>query len=188
MEKKEVGVEQAEVLRDESPARQGAPATDGAQVDKLIRHSVYGAMGVGIVPLHWFQFASVAAVQLNLVRQLSNLYGVAFKEGIARKIIASVAGAGTSTLAAPLLRTAVASIPLVGLPLAVGAQPLMNGLTTYAVGRMFVTHFERGGSFVNANVDEMKQDFGAAYQRSREWLGNVVSGQKEQEQQAATVS
>lgn len=168
-------------------ARGAARVISKGEVDKLIRGSVYGAMGAGIVPLHWFQFASVAAVQLNLIRQLSNVYGVEFKEGIAKKIIASVVSSGVSTVAAPLLRVAVSGIPLVGLPLAVGMQPMTNGFATYAVGRMFVTHFERGGNFVKVNMDEMKKDFSEAYQHSREWVGNVVGGKKDGQEEALEV-
>ncbi len=168
-------VQEPEVTPETAPVR----VVCAEEADKIIRQNVYGAMGLGLVPIHWFQFAAVLPVQLNVARQLSNLYGVPFKEGMAKNIITAVAGAGASTLLTPFIKAAVAGIPLVGLPLAVSTQPLMNALSTYAVGHMFINHFERGGNFVKANMDEMKQDFTKAYQNSREWLGSVVAGKKE---------
>lgn len=151
---------------------------NAAEVEKVIRGSVYVSAGVGIVPIPLFNVAAVTASNLRLVRRLSILYGVEFKEGIAKKIIASVIGASVGTLATPFVESAVLCIPLIGLPLAVGTRPALNAMTTYALARMFVTHFERGGSFVGANVNVMKEDFTAAFKNSREWLGDTIKGKE----------
>jgi uncharacterized protein (DUF697 family) len=153
-------------------------AADAAEVDKAIRGSVYAAMGIGIVPFPLINFAAVTASSLNMVRKLSRLYGVEFKEGIAKKILAAVVGAGVGTLATPLVESVVGLVPIIGLPLVIGTRPVLNGATTYALGRMFVTHFERGGSFVGANIDAMKNDFADAFKNSREWLGDAIKGKE----------
>lgn len=165
-----------------------AKSADTNDVEKAIRTSVYAAMGMGVVPVPWFNFATVTGIQLNMVRQLSNLYGVPFKEGVAKKIIASVVGAGAGVLSTPFVESVLIGLPLVGLPLAIGTKPIMNGLSTYAVGRMFVTYFERGGNFLSANIDAMGEDFKAAYKTSREWLGNVIGGKKNQDAETVTTA
>lgn len=148
------------------------------KVDKLIRECVYASMGIGIVPLPFFNVAAVTASNLNLTRKLSSLYRVEFKEGVAKKIIIAVTGAGVSTLATPLIESVVSSIPLIGLPLVIGTKPALNGMITYSLSHMFINHFERGGSFLNANIESMKEDFASAYKNSREWLGSTISGKK----------
>lgn len=158
-----------------------ACAPESAKVEKTIRDSVYAAMGIGIVPFPLFNVAAVTASNLLLAKKLSELYGVEFKEGVAKKIITATIGAGAGTLATPLIESVVGLVPVIGWPLVIGTKPVLNAMTTYAVGRMFVTHFERGGSFVGANMDSMKEDFSAAFQSSREWLGNVVRGKKAEE-------
>jgi uncharacterized protein (DUF697 family) len=120
--------------------------------------------------------AAVAAGDLVMVKKLAGLYGVEFKEEIVKKLIASVAGAGISTLASPLLESMVGWIPLIGLPLVIGSKPVLNACTTYALGRMFVNHFERGGNFVRVNLDVLKEDFYAAFKNSRVWLGETIKG------------
>lgn len=157
---------------------------DEEKVEKTIRSSVYISMGVGIIPLPLVDFAALTANNLNLVRQLSGLYGVEFKESVAKKIIVALTCAGAPVLASSFVKTVMAGIPLIGLPLAVGTRPVLNGMCTYAVGQMFVAHFKRGGSFIGANTDAMKEDFNAAFQNSREWLGNTISGKKATEPEA----
>lgn len=166
---------EAEVV-DTAPPAGETHAVDAAEVDKILRQSVYAAMGIGILPLPFVNVAAVTADNLLMTRKLAALYNVDFKEGVAKKIIASVIGAGVSTLATPLVESVVAGIPLIGLPLVIGTKPVLNGTTTYALGRMFITHFENGGSFVGANVDAMKASFTDAFKNSREWLGDTIKG------------
>jgi uncharacterized protein (DUF697 family) len=151
---------------------------DSVKVDSIIRKSVYANFGVGIIPIPFVDWAGAAAVQLAMTKKLAAEYGVEFKEGIAKKIIATVVGAGIGVAATPLVKSLVIGIPIVGLPLAATSMPMMNALSTYAVGRMFVNHFEKGGDFVNVNYEVMKQHFKDAYANSREWLGGVVAGRK----------
>lgn len=186
-EQAEKKVDTESVSETECEMNPGAVTVDEAQLEKTIRSHVYMAMGLGIVPFSFFNAATVTAVQLKLVRDLSGQYGVSFKEGAARKIIAAVAGAGVSTLATPLVESIVGGIPIIGLPLVIGTKPVLNGLTTYAVGRMFITHFERGGTFMSANFDALKEDFKSAFQNSREWLGNTISGKKDEKSESAAV-
>ena len=158
--------------------RETTANVSAAEVEKAIRQSVYVAMGIGIVPIPFFNLAAVTASSIVMIRKLSELYGVEFKEGIAKKIISSVAGAGVGVLAAGPVASVVSAVPLIGLPLTIATKPALNGMTTYALGRMFVTHFEKGGSFVGANVDAMKADFSSAFKNSREWLGDAVKGKE----------
>jgi len=152
-----------------------------AEAERIIRSSVYTAMGIGIVPIPFFNVAAVTASSLVMIRRLSELYGVEFKEGIAKKILTSVAGAGFGVLASAPVESAMRFVPVIGLPLTIATKPVLNGMTTYAIGRMFVTHFERGGSFVGANMDEMKSDFSSAFKNSREWLGDTIKGSEKVE-------
>lgn len=149
---------------------------ESAMVEKTLRDSVYISMGIGIVPFPLFNVAAVTAGNLLLAKKLSELYGVEFKEGAAKKIIAAVIGAGAGTLATPLIESVVGLVPVIGWPLVIGTKPALNGMTTYALGRMFIIHFERGGSFVGSNLDVMKEDFKAAFKNSREWLGEAIKG------------
>lgn len=159
---------------------------DMAEVDKIIRKNVYASMGTGLVPVPLFCFATASVININMARQLSALYNVEFKENIAKNIIVSVLGAGTAMLASPLVELAVKGIPLVGLPFCVATKPVLNGMSTYAVGQMFVTHFNRGGSFVGANIDEMKESFTVAYKNSRAWIGDVIGGKKSENPEGAS--
>lgn len=155
---------------------------DKAVVDATIRKSMMGTMAFGVVPFPAAGMVGITAINLDLTRRLSKLYGVEFKEGAARKVIASVLGAASAMLAGRGVENIILDvIGPVGVPAALVSIPLSFGGCTYAVGRMFANHFERGGTFADANVSAMKEGFQAAYRESREWLGDVIKGKKKAE-------
>jgi len=169
----------------ETPKKEkAAPETiikvDPDEVSKIIRKSVYAAMGIGIVPIPFFNLAAVSTSSIIMIKKLSELYGIEFKEGVARKIITAVIGAGVGTLASEPVASVLSAVPLIGLPLAVATKPAINGMTTYALGRMFVTHFEEGGGFVSVNIEAMKDSFSSAFKNSRDWLGETIKGKEKE--------
>ena len=143
-------------------------------IDKIIRNKVYVAMGVGVVLIPAINFASLMAIQLKLVKELSDYYGVEFKKNVVKNIITSVITSGTSVLGSFALESSVIGVPVVGFPIAVGSKALTGGLTTYAIGMMFVTHFEKGGTLAGDNWDCMKESFKKAMGKSRNWLADVL--------------
>ncbi len=176
---------QAETASGDTGAR--TVAVDAAKVEKIITSSVYASMGIGVTLMPLVSLASVTAIQLNMVRNLSKLYGVEFKEDIAKKIIAAAAGGALPVLATGTVELLVMGIPLIGTSMAFATLPALNGLSTNAVGRMFAAHFNNGGDFVNANIDAMKASFKAAYLNSREWIGKMLKRKKTAQPESATV-
>lgn len=149
------------------------------EIDKIIRNKVYAAMGVGVVLIPAINFASVMAIQLKLVQELSEYYGVEFKKNVAKNIITSVITSGASVLGSFALEASVIGVPVVGLPIAIGSKAITGGLTTYSVGMMFVNHFEKGGTLAGDNWDSMKESFKKAMGKSRNWLADVLRDKTE---------
>ena len=105
------------------------------------RHKNYAAMG-GLVPLPAANIASVTAVNLRMVKQLSELYGVPFQRDRTRSlIIALIAGAvptGAGLAASSILMWIVPG----GLVWGLGAAALTAGALTRGIGLVFVDSFE----------------------------------------------
>ncbi|MCS7188963.1 MAG: DUF697 domain-containing protein [Bacteroidia bacterium] len=140
------------------------------KADKLIREHMIAAMGAGLIPLPFADWATTTAVQLNLVRKLAELYEVPFLPGAAKGIIASLVGAtavrGGSTL--------VKLIPGVGWAIGGLTASVLAAGTTYALGKVLQNHFSSGGSLVDLNITAAQK----AYQRAFE-EGKKVSQELE---------
>jgi uncharacterized protein (DUF697 family) len=107
------------------------------------RHRTYAAVG-GLVPLAVANIASVTAINLRMVRQLSELYQVPFQRDRARAaIISLIGGAAPSGFGLATSSTLMWIVPggvLVGL----GVSAITAGALTRAIGQVFADSFESG--------------------------------------------
>jgi uncharacterized protein (DUF697 family) len=105
------------------------------------RHKNYAAMG-GLVPLPAANIASVTAMNLRMVKQLSELYGVPFQRDRTRSlIIALIAGAVPTGAGLAASSTLMWIIPG-GLVWGLGAAALTAGALTRGIGLVFIDSFE----------------------------------------------
>ena len=128
----------------------GEEATGGKDHQKegreIVNKFMLFSMGIGLVPVPAIDLIGLAALQLRMLHRLTRLYGVAFDEQRAKIIIAAFLGTGTPGLASRSLASLLKAIPGVGSVLAFFSMSLLGGAATYALGRLFVYHFEIGGA------------------------------------------
>ncbi len=146
-----LAVSSAPIANDSAPAAEAKPdlpphlaARRRAIATKIVeRHRTYAAVG-GLVPVPVANIASVTAVNLRMVRQLSTLYQVPFQRDRARAAIVSLIGgaapAGFGTATSSVLMWIIPGGLFVGL----GVSALSAGALTRAIGQVFVESFENG--------------------------------------------
>ncbi|MDP2902598.1 MAG: DUF697 domain-containing protein [Methylovulum sp.] len=127
------------------------------EAQEIVQTSMYYAMGLGIVPVPIFDFVAVSVVQLDMLRRLCKLYEVKFLKGKGKNILGALVGGGFSATVSPLLASLVKLIPLVGTTLGALSMPILAGSSTYAVGKVFIQHFESGGTFLDFDPKAVKE-------------------------------
>ncbi len=127
------------------------------QLDAILRHHVWGAIGVGLVPIPLVDLVALTGVQLNLLRKLAKVYGLPFFKDTAKNILSSLAGGALPVAVAPGVAASVAKfIPIFGQTVGVVTMPIIAGAATYAVGKVFIQHFASGGTFLTFNPEKVK--------------------------------
>jgi uncharacterized protein (DUF697 family) len=106
-----------------------------------------------------------------MLHKLSSLYDVKFTKSLARNAAAALVGGGIPFLSAATVASALKAVPLLGPYIAVLAQPALGGAVGFAIGKVFIQHFESGGTFltfdpnkVRAYYNEMLSEGGAQAQ------------------------
>lgn len=122
------------------------------------RHVIYGA-AVGLVPLPLVNAAAVAAVSIKLLRDLAKHYDVPFRQDRVKSIASALVGGALSAELGVGAIGLVKGWPLVGGVLTFAAMPAFAGATTYAIGKVFIQHFESGGTFLDFDPAKVKQYF-----------------------------
>jgi uncharacterized protein (DUF697 family) len=135
-------------------------SSGAATANDIVNNNIALAMGAGLIPLPWVDFAAITAVQLKLGKELAEHYKVNYKEEQIRGIVVALIGAYTSTAAASTAGTALAkSIPGLGSVIGVVTLPLVAGAITYAVGKVFIQHLESGGTFLSLQLPDVQAGF-----------------------------
>jgi uncharacterized protein (DUF697 family) len=109
------------------------------------RHRNYAAVG-GLVPLPVANIASVTAINLRMVQQLSKLYGVPFERNRTRALIVGLVGGTVPTGVGVATSTTLMWIVPGGLLVGLGAAAVTAGALTRGIGMVFIESFESGAS------------------------------------------
>ena len=129
---------------------------------RVVTNYVGWAAGVGWLPLPFVGAAAVVAVQLKMLRELATLYGVPFSKERGRALIATIGGgAGAVEISKPVLGPLLGAVLPIGWPVISAAASTAASASTYAIGRVFVHHFELGGTLLSFRPEETRAYFAA---------------------------
>ena len=71
--------------------------------------------------------------------------------------------------------SAVKLIPLVGSLSGMLALPIVAGASTYALGKVFVVHFETGGTLLDFDPEKTREYFAAKYKEGQKVSADMKS-------------
>jgi len=126
-----------------------------AQASKIVRNHMLAAIASCVLPIPLLDVGLFTGIQLRMLSKLAELYEVAFSEQRANAIIGSLAGVSMTMVAASLLR----AIPGVGRVLFAVGGLMLPPASTYALGQVFIKHFESGGTFLTFDEARAKEDY-----------------------------
>jgi uncharacterized protein (DUF697 family) len=114
-----------------------------------------------LIPLPIVDIVAVGGVQLEMLRRLSDIYGVPFVENRGKSLIASLAGsvlpASTATTTAMGVTSALKSIPGIGTAISAFTMPVFSAGATYVIGKVFIQHFASGGTLLDFNPPDYRE-------------------------------
>ena len=144
----------------------------------IIRHVLY-SMGVGTIPIPLIDLTAVTAVQLDMVKQLTRLYGQNHDENIGKAFIASLTSSTLARMGASMIK----AIPGIGTLIGGVSMSITSGASTYALGNVVV-------NFLSANIplDEVDEDLAKEMYKEEYEEGKKVASnlKKKQDTKKAT--
>lgn len=134
----------------------------------LVKSYVPWSAGAGLLPLPLFDSAALVAVQLRMLSKLGQMYNVPFLENGAKSIVSSLLGTVLSNGLGYSLGSFVKVVPLVGPLIGMAATPTVYASATYAIGRVFVSHFEAGGTFLDFDPQKTRAYFLSEFEKAKQ--------------------
>jgi uncharacterized protein (DUF697 family) len=135
------------------------------QCNKLINSASTWAAAATLIPVNGVDMAALAAVEANLIIDISAVYGEKLPKYAVSGVISTLLGTLVpmygAKLTIPFLLKWIPFGNLVGAATMAG----FGAAATYAIGKVFVNHYENGGTFGTFNAStastQLKSDFAA---------------------------
>ncbi|MBF0303289.1 MAG: DUF697 domain-containing protein [Desulfamplus sp.] len=138
-----------------------------SKANQIIKNRMIASIAVGMIPFPLIDIAALTGIQMDTVRALAILYDVKFSDDIGKTAIASLTGGLFPVATGPLFSSILKSIPVAGQLIGTLSMPVIAGASTCAVGRVFVQHFESGGTFLTFDPKKVKAYFDEEYEKGK---------------------
>jgi uncharacterized protein (DUF697 family) len=153
--------------------------TKRKEAKKIVRSHVIWSLGAGLMPVPLFDIAAVTAIQIDMLKQLAELYEADFSKSRGKTFVSALTGSTFAKIGASVVK----ALPGIGTVLGGVSMSVLSGASTYAVGQVIIAHLEADGDFLNVDLGSAK----AAYKEAFEQGKQFVSDLKEEEETAKDV-
>lgn len=138
--------------------------TKTGEAKEIIKKYMLGSGVVGLIPLPWLDLIALSGIQLKMLHKLADLYGIEFSENRGKSLIASLLGGGVPLSFSSNLASFVKTIPIYGQITGIVSMSIFGGASTYAVGKVFIQHFESGGTFLTFDPEKVSDYYAQQFE------------------------
>lgn len=154
---------------------EAAPATAAAlpelrrdqQAMAMVSSYVPWAASAGMIPVPSVDLAALLGLQLRMLSKLAKMYDIPFLENGVKSTVSAMLGTVLASSAGASLGSLIKAVPVIGTYIGFAAAPGAFAAATYAIGRVFVTHFEAGGTFLNFDPKQTRDYFTAEFEKAK---------------------
>ena len=135
---------------------------------KTVKHYMWWSMGAGLIPVPVLDLAAVSGTQLKMLAEISKIYEVPFVENRGKAIIGSLLSFVLShSMACGAIGSLVKAIPVVGALAGAPAMVVFSGASAWALGNVFIRHFEAGGTLLDFDAEKAKEYYKAQFEEGQ---------------------
>jgi uncharacterized protein (DUF697 family) len=136
--------------------------------NRIVNKFVLYSGAAGLVPIPIFDIAAITGVQLKMLGDLARNYQIPFSHDRGKSIVSALLGGLVSTkLGFGELGSLMKGVPVVGSILGMFTTTIFASAATYAIGRVFIQHFESGGTFLDFDPDKVRKYFAEEYEKAK---------------------
>ncbi len=147
--------------------------------NNIVKNHIIASLTLGLVPVPLFDLAALTATQMSMLRGLSEHYEIPFDDSEYKSLLASLVAGSLPVLGVVGLSSLTKFIPGIGSLIGSASLSVSAGAVTYAVGQVFISHFESGGTF-----DDFEPKHASDYFKREFQAGKVFVSQMKDELKA----
>jgi uncharacterized protein (DUF697 family) len=139
------------------------PTDRAARATALVHRFAAGSAAAGaLIAAPGVDALAVAGVQLWMLSSIAEHYSVPFSKNLGKSCLASLLG-GYPVAKGSILKF----IPGIGSLIGAVAVSGLAAASTYAVGKVFVAHFESGGTFLTFDPAKVREHYAREFEEGK---------------------
>jgi uncharacterized protein (DUF697 family) len=145
---------------------------------KIVNKYMWWSSGAGLIPIPFVDLAAVSGVQLKMIADLAKIYDVPFRESAVKGAIGSLSGfVLPHALACGVVGSMFKAVPVIGFVAGGSAMSVFCGAYAWALGNVFIQHFESGGTFLDFDPEAVKEYFKTQFEKGKR-VGKTIDAQE----------
>ncbi|MEI6205670.1 MAG: DUF697 domain-containing protein [Desulfuromonadales bacterium] len=137
------------------------------RLEKIAKNHILASMGVGLIPFPLVDMVALTGIQLDMIKKLSAEYDIPFKQDAAKSIISSLIGGFLPAYLGRTIASLVKFVPVIGHTTSAVTMPAISGASTYAIYKVFVQHYESGGTILDLDPAKVKSYFAEQFTKGK---------------------
>lgn len=146
--------------------------------DSTLKKYMLAALGVGLVPYPLLDMAVLVGVQLKMLHSLARVYEIEFSEQLGKEVVTSCLGSVIPTSLSFNVTHLLGFVPVYGWLIKGVSTSAFSGAFTYAIGKLFIQHFESGNTFLTLDPQQVKDYFAKQFEQGKAEVSKSFIGMK----------
>jgi uncharacterized protein (DUF697 family) len=143
-----------------------ATALRKTEAQNIVKNNIISSMASGLVPIPLFDIISLTNIQFHMVQALAEHYEVPV-DNISRSLITSLISGTLPVVSVLGFGSLLKSVPGIGSLAGSGSVSVISGAISYAVGQVFIRHFEQGGTLNDFSPASARNYFGEQFKTGK---------------------
>jgi uncharacterized protein (DUF697 family) len=156
------------------------------EANGIVTNHVTASLVVALVPIPIIDLVGLTGIQLKMLYSLSKLYNVQYSANLGKELIAALLGGAIPTRTGIAIASSAKSIPGWGTASSIFSVFVLGGASTYAIGKVFIQHFESGGTFLNFDPEAVREHFAAEFERGKQTVTELKGSQPDKQPTATS--
>jgi len=158
-----------------------AAALRQTEAQNIVKNNIITSMASGLVPIPLFDIISLTNIQFHMVQALAEHYEVPV-DNISRSLITSLISGSLPVISVLGAGSLLKSIPGIGSLAGSGSVSVISGAISYAVGQVFIRHFEQGGTLNDFSPTSARNYFGEQFKAGKMIARDLLKELKQKKQ------
>ena len=135
------------------------------KANRIINKHVLWAMTSAAIPIHIVDAIGVMFIQNDMMKQLCALYEFDYNQNLGKSVVASLISATTAKGISVIFNKSKGTERIV--------MSVISGALTYALGRFFISNFEKGISIIDIDLKAGEELFNEYFEKGKDVVTNI---------------